>query len=70
MSRNKLKAIPPTITKASKLEKMILKNNSLRKLPPKIGQIGRQLDLLDVSDNMLRKLPKSIYTLRGEVSFP
>ena len=30
--------------------------------------MGRQLELLDVSNNQLRKLPKSIYTLRGEVN--
>ena len=52
---------------ASKLERMILKNNNLKKLPPKIGQVGRQLEFLDVSNNQLRKMPKSIYTLRGEV---
>ena len=67
MSRNAIKTVPPTIAKATKLERMILKNNNLKKLPPKIGSVGRQLELLDVSNNALKKLPKSIYTLRGVV---
>jgi hypothetical protein len=40
MSKNMVKAIPKGIAKAHKMKTMILTNNQLKKLPPKIGTIG------------------------------
>ncbi len=68
MSKNKIKSVPRSISKANKLETVNLNNNDLRKLPPKVGQIGRQLKILNVSGNSLKKLPKSVYVLRGAVN--
>jgi hypothetical protein len=55
--------IPEDIGRLAKLKKLVLSNNNIQILTPKLGDL-RKLEWLDLSNNQLVKLPNEIGNLR------
>ncbi|MFN8316114.1 MAG: hypothetical protein U0T32_06685 [Chitinophagales bacterium] len=58
----KIKLIPESIGKLSKLKVLTLRDNVIEHLPSSIGNL-KNLELLDLRDNLLSDLPESICSL-------
>jgi predicted protein tyrosine phosphatase len=57
---NSLKVVPPPIFELPLLESLILNNNAIEVLDPKIGNLGKTLKTLHLGANMLARLPDEI----------
>ena len=60
LSWNQLKAVPPPIFELKLLESLVLNNNDLEVLDPRIGNLGHTLKTLHLGVNKLVSFPKEI----------
>lgn len=65
---NQLKVVPPAIFELPLLQSLILNNNLLESVDPRIGQLGKTLKTLHLGVNMLKSLPEEMGQLTALTS--
>lgn len=59
--KNKIEATPPSLSKIAKLRNLVISNNNLNSFPSIVNL--KNLELLDLSNNNIEKIPTEIITL-------